>query len=112
MTAMLIGVAALVGLVIVCWGAAVMLVQQARGERRGVLGRATSDRASVGADQPAEGRLVDVVQRLGMRVGTKGASLRLKADLAAAGFHGSSAYPVYMGSKFLLLAIGIVVLGL
>ena len=55
--------------------------------------------------------LVDVLRRLGGLATMGGASTSLKQALAHAGYHGSSAPSIYMGTKMLLLLVGVTAAG-
>ena len=55
------------------------------------------------------GMVAGMVQGVGEKVATKGASSSLKQQLTQAGYHNADAAMIYMGAKIILLIVGLVV---
>ena len=106
-----IGIAVLAGVSACCFGGGLLLAQRLRREQRDVRTRAMG---GVVRERSAAGRkrFLSVVHRAGEAASPRGVSQRLREHLAAAGFHNPSAAELYLGSKTLLLVVGIVGIGL
>jgi|KBSSwiStaDraftv2_1062776.scaffolds.fasta_scaffold56800_3 tight adherence protein C len=113
-------IALLAGITVASIGGAVVLLirnrKDARVARQRALGQ-TDIIAILGtADaQPRESdkvALLDSVQRLGKRVSGGQASITLREQLAAAGWHQPSAASVYLGAKAAMFLIGLVLFAL
>ncbi len=59
------------------------------------------------ADQDQSSGATSIVAALGRRLSSGKPSARLQQDLARAGFHSPSAAATYMGSKFIMLGLGL-----
>ena len=98
-------IAGLVLIAVLGIGGALVLLSATRG-------RTLRDRLSL-ADRSQEGassrygNMSGALGRLGTMVSGVGPSRSLKEKLAFAGFHGSSAASVYLGTKLLLLVVGL-----
>lgn len=105
-----IEIAALAGVSACCFGGGALLIHRARKERSQARGRAME--AGVEGDPVGSGRLLSVVRRAGEAAAPRGVSQRLREHLASAGYHHPTSAELYMGSKILLLVVGIVGIGL
>ena len=106
-------IAVLVGLTVMSLAGATLLVALKRRDDRVARMRALGQAAEVGVAEPAEEstdgqRLVDSVQRLGRKVSGGRASITLKEQLAAAGWHQPAAASVYLGAKAAMFLLGLV----
>jgi tight adherence protein C len=107
-------VGGLMGLSVTALGAATIIVGGQRRVARRARERALS--SSSEGERPSPPRrqpqLLQRVQRLGEALASKkGTSVTLKEQLAAAGYHSSAAAAVYLGTKMILLASGVLLLG-
>jgi len=110
-----IGVAVLTGISVSALGGAGLVAVKARNEARRARERALpgAEGQDVIADRGAHApRFVGAVQKVGEAVGAKRASGGLAQQLARAGYFRPSAPAVYLGTKMLLFAVGLVVFGL
>ena len=106
-------IAVLVGLTVASLAGATLLVALKRRDDRVARMRALGQAAEVGAPQPAEEaaegrRFVDGVQNLGRKVSGGRASITLKEQLAAAGWHQPAAASIYLGAKSAMFLLGLV----
>jgi tight adherence protein C len=103
----LLPIAVLSGTAATALGGALLLLKRARREaammRSRALGRPTDEDEAEGQDAT----LVGTARRLGEAVSKRGTSRGLKQKLAMAGYHSSSAPTVYVGTKMMLLALGV-----
>ena len=100
-------IAVLSGTAATALGGAVLLLRRARREAAMVRSRALG--RPVDEDEAHEGdtALTGAARRVGQAVSKQGVSAGLKQKLAMAGYHGSTAATVYVGTKMMLLALGV-----
>lgn len=110
MEALLVGT--LTGLSVTALGGAALIAGGHRREARRARRRALQARDEQGAPARArEPQLMQAVQRLGEAVSKKGTSRTLKEELAAAGYHSGAAAAVFLGTKLILLGVGLLGFG-
>ena len=103
-------VAALAGVSAIALGGAGLAIARSRRDARIARQRTLSSGAEVAqvhAEDKADGVLTSTVGRLGTQVSGRGASRKLSAQLAAAGFHHAQAATIYLGAKAALFLVGL-----
>ncbi len=96
------------GAALIMIGGGSLLLRRLRVEAASARQRAVVvDPAGAGGDSGGPPRFFDTVQSVGDAVSKGKSSHSLKADLAAAGYHGRSAAGIYLGLKVLLFLIGV-----
>lgn len=99
----------LVFMAVMCFGGAVLTARAARrGRIRARLGGLDEAVAAPKPKQPAGERLRGGLGALGRAVSSGQTSKPLRANLAKAGYHGNAAPSVFLGTKILLFAAGVV----
>jgi tight adherence protein C len=99
-------IAILAGVAALCIGGAVLSL---RAGRRAVIAQRIGG-ASYATTTPGHGeKVVAALDRIGNAVSSGKTSKNLKQDLANAGFHGPTASAVFVGSKMLMLFIGLTI---
>ena len=108
-----LAISGLVWLAVVCLGGAALLLHVSRRERDVARRRALQDYdVASRSDAPAEGGLEAALHRLGERVTAGQTSDDVRRELAAAGYHSTTAGDVYIGAKVLLFLAGLLGFGL
>jgi tight adherence protein C len=111
MTPKVILISALVGIAVMCFGGALVLLRNARRERDLARSRARADYDVAPAkSEPARG-LQRALVGLGQRVTAGGTSADVRRDLAAAGYHAANAAEVFIGAKLACFVLGLAVFG-
>ena len=98
--------ASLVGLSVICFGGALMLMSTLRRERDLARQRALQDYDVPTASEPHG--VKRALHRLGERVSDGESSESMRKTLAAAGYHGATAGDMYIGAKVLLFVFGLI----
>ncbi len=103
---MILPFASLVGLSVICFGGALMLMSTLRRERDLARQRALQDYDVPTASEPHG--VKRALHRLGERVSDGESSESMRKTLAAAGYHGATAGDMYIGAKVLLFVFGLI----
>jgi tight adherence protein C len=96
---------------VIAIGAGILLARALRRDSRRTPLVAESERPSTKTTTATEAGAVGMAGRLGEMVGVSKSSKGIRKLLARAGYQGDSAIAVFMGSKVILLAIAIAILG-
>lgn len=90
-------------------GGGLLALRAARGKPvRALLGETTGDQASPSGLPGAKPRALRMIEGLGRKVSTGGASAGLRRELVRAGYHASYAAPLYLGAKAFLFFLGLI----